>query len=294
MHCKQYGFECTFFLPITETRFKKKRMDDDGPDKDRIEGKPISPQADKREVSVFGKRTSDELPSPSSYVDVGPTSTTHLLHSQATISSRIYEGYDSRYHHKFEITTNGDGLIQVEKPTQTEQSLSLPKPIDLRIEREVVEQLINAYFAEVAPILPIVTQAEFLANSSPPPILLYSMCLVAAARREVPQSVFDSIRYAVNGVIKAEDVMSTPTVVNVQALLILCMTGDCHSQFVPNALSALWARLGTAIRMVGFGGWMNLENGLIGVVGTRPWDASCGGGQDERRASEASLGGMPH
>lgn len=59
MHCKQYGFECTFFLPITETRFKKKRMDDDGTDKDRIEGKPISPQADKREVSVFGKRTSD-------------------------------------------------------------------------------------------------------------------------------------------------------------------------------------------------------------------------------------------
>lgn len=24
-HCKQYGFECTFYLPITETRFKKKR-----------------------------------------------------------------------------------------------------------------------------------------------------------------------------------------------------------------------------------------------------------------------------
>ncbi|UZJ54827.1 hypothetical protein CBS101457_004147 [Exobasidium rhododendri] len=24
-HCKQYGFDCTFFLPITETRFKKKR-----------------------------------------------------------------------------------------------------------------------------------------------------------------------------------------------------------------------------------------------------------------------------
>jgi hypothetical protein len=24
-HCRQYGFSCTFFLPITETRFKKKR-----------------------------------------------------------------------------------------------------------------------------------------------------------------------------------------------------------------------------------------------------------------------------
>lgn len=27
-HCKKYGFECTFFLPITETRFKKKNKDD--------------------------------------------------------------------------------------------------------------------------------------------------------------------------------------------------------------------------------------------------------------------------
>lgn len=25
-HCKQYGLECTFFLPITETRFKKRRQ----------------------------------------------------------------------------------------------------------------------------------------------------------------------------------------------------------------------------------------------------------------------------
>ena len=26
-HCKQYGFDCTFFLPITETRFRKQRME---------------------------------------------------------------------------------------------------------------------------------------------------------------------------------------------------------------------------------------------------------------------------
>jgi hypothetical protein len=25
-HCKQYSLECTFFLPITETRFKKKKQ----------------------------------------------------------------------------------------------------------------------------------------------------------------------------------------------------------------------------------------------------------------------------
>ncbi|KAJ6623463.1 fungal-specific transcription factor domain-containing protein [Mycena sp. CBHHK59/15] len=227
-HCKQYSFECTFFLPITETRFKKKRLEEENAEKSDAK----SPSTEKRDISVLG-----------------PTSTAHLLHSQASISSRIYEGYDSRYHHTFEVSKNGDGLIRVEKPPQSEQQMTLPKPVDLHIEPQIVEQLLNAYFSEVAPILPIITQADFLATAAPAPILLYSMCLVAAARREVPQAVFDSIRYAVNGVIKAEDVLSTPTMANVQALLILCMTGDCHSQFVPTALSAMWARLGAAIRM---------------------------------------------
>jgi hypothetical protein len=59
-HCKQYSFECTFFLPITETRFKKKKMEDDS-DKEKIS--PVAPAPDnskvpsrdpKSEVGVFG------------------------------------------------------------------------------------------------------------------------------------------------------------------------------------------------------------------------------------------------
>lgn len=172
------------------------------------------------------------------------------MHSQATISSRIYESYDQRYQHTWEVTKTGDGLIQIQKPSNEEHKQAISKPVDLHIERDVVEQLVNAYFADVAPILPVVTKAEFLANPNPPPILLYSMCLVAAARREIPQTVFDTIRYAVNNIIQKEDVLSTASIVNVQSLLILCMSGDCHSQFVPSALSALWIRLGAAIRMV--------------------------------------------
>ncbi|KAL0946728.1 hypothetical protein HGRIS_012908 [Hohenbuehelia grisea] len=225
-HCRQYDFECTFFLPITETRFKKKKVEDDAsPDKDKPDhGRPTSsPVAEKqprRDVGVF-----------------------------ATISSRIYESYDQRHNHSWEVSKMGDGLIQVQKPHSEEQKQVQPKHIDLHIERDVIEQLVNAYFADVAPILPVVTKAEFLENASPPPILLYSMCLVAAARREIPQTIFDSIRHLVNNLIKQDDVLSTASIVNVQALLILCMTGDCHSQFVPNALSALWVRLGSAIRM---------------------------------------------
>lgn len=234
-HCKQYSFECTFFLPITETRFKKKKTEEEVPEKDKAESSRsfsahVEPQA-KRDVGVYG-----------------PTSPAHLLHSSATISSRVYETYDQRYHLTYKVSKSGDGLIQVQKPVD-EQPLTHPKSADLHIERDVIEKLVNVYFSDVAPILPIITKAEFLQTSNPAPILLYSMCLVAAARREVPQKVFDSIRFAVNSIIKADDVLSTASIVNVQALLILCMTGDCHSQFVPTALSALWIRLGTAIRM---------------------------------------------
>lgn len=149
------------------------------------------------------------------------------------------------------MSKSGDGVIHVQKPTaQEQQQVSPPKPVDVHVEHETIESLLNAYFTEIAPMLPIITKAEFLDTPNPAPILLYSMCLVAAARREVPQKVFDSIRYTVNNIIKAEDVLSTASIVNVQALLILCMSGDCHSQFVPSALSALWIRLGSAIRMV--------------------------------------------
>lgn len=242
-------------MPITETRFKKKKAEEEVADKDKAESSRslsvhVEPQA-KRDVGVYGM-SHNPVFFPSFfffYHKSGPTSPAHLLHSSATISSRVYETYDQRYHHTFKVSKSGEGLIQVQKPVD-EQPLTHPKSADLHIEREVIEKLVNAYFSDVAPILPIITKAEFLQNSNPSPILLYSMCLVAAARREIPQKVFDSIRFAVNSIIKADDVLSTASIVNVQALLILCMTGDCHSQFVPTALSALWIRLGTAIRMV--------------------------------------------
>ncbi|OBZ69223.1 Acetamidase regulatory protein [Grifola frondosa] len=211
-HCKQYGFESAAAAAEKE-----------------------------REAAERTMRRAHDAP--------GPTSAPHLLHSQALMSARTYESYDMRYHHSWDVSESGDGVIRVHEPQQGELQLALPKPMDLRIERDVVERLVNAYFTEVAPMLPVVTRAEFIASNPPPPILLYSICLVAATRREVPQTVFDSIRYAVNCLIKAEDVLSTASIVNMQSLLVLAMVGDCHSQFVPNALSALWLRLGCAIRM---------------------------------------------
>ncbi|KAI0372936.1 hypothetical protein BV20DRAFT_1050357 [Pilatotrama ljubarskyi] len=261
-HCKQYSFECTFFLPITETRFKKKKLEEEAAaaaaaaekEKEVAERSTSSPQAEhpkQSDIKVYGELISPAFPpapTPAEHVE-GPTSATHLLHSQALVSSRAYEAYDLRYHHSWDVSSDGTGIIRVHEPEQGELQLALPKPIDLHIERGIVEDLVNSYFTDVAPMLPVVTREEFLASSPPPPILLYSMCLVAATRRDVPQKVFESIRYTVNSLIKAEDVLSTASIVNMQSLLILAMVGDCHSQYVPHALSALWIRLGCAIRM---------------------------------------------
>ena len=172
------------------------------------------------------------------------------MHSTATVPSRAYESYDLRYHHSWEVSKTGDGFIQILEPDSEDDRQALSKPVDLHVERSVIEKLVNSYFDDVAPILPIVTKAEFTADPSPPPILLYSICLVAAAMRDVPQTVFDSLRVAVNSIIKSEDILSTASMDNVKALLILCKLSDCHGQHVPAALSALWIRLGTAIRMV--------------------------------------------
>src|SRR6266702_4606449 len=58
-HCKQYGFECTFFLPITETRFKKKKLEEDT-EKEKVtptgaESGKAPARDPKRDVGVFGK-----------------------------------------------------------------------------------------------------------------------------------------------------------------------------------------------------------------------------------------------
>jgi hypothetical protein len=163
----------------------------------------------------------------------------------------MYESLDQRYNQTWEISGSGDGLITVKRPRIDDSQPSLPKPVEMRLERDIIEKLVNIYFTHIAHLLPVVTQQEFLSSpgGAPPSILLYSICLIAAGRREVPQTVFDTVRHAVNTLIKSEDILSRASIVNVQSLLIMCMMADCHSQFVPNALSALWIRLGSCIRM---------------------------------------------
>ena len=59
-HCKQYGFECTFFLPITETRFKKKRLEEEA----AAAAAAAAVQAEKEKVERDRERESSAQRSP--------------------------------------------------------------------------------------------------------------------------------------------------------------------------------------------------------------------------------------
>ncbi|KAG9017187.1 hypothetical protein FRB90_001453, partial [Tulasnella sp. 427] len=338
-HCQQYRYDCTFYLPITETRFKKKRLEEAAA-ASATEGssgdvKPVisrGPSGDDATMVSVGRGTGDTVMSnkgesskevkiygeffiytsyayvqgwsmPAAFgcggewmyppgeagmarlttpaglsrpprqamliafavslsrpsllpsapfwnVGLGPTSLSFIMHSTPSIPVKAFENYDARYQETWEVSKTGDGFIQVTDHSPPQHPATLGKALDPnRLGRDVLTSMINAYFHEVAPQFPILSGTEFIANSSLPPVLLYSVCSVAAARRGVNRETFEELRAAVNQVIKTDDVLSTASVVNVQALLILGMSGDVHSTSIQSAMTAAWLRLGAAIRM---------------------------------------------
>ncbi|KAG8751677.1 hypothetical protein FRC14_007677 [Serendipita sp. 396] len=98
---------------------------------------------------------------------------------------------------------------------------------------------------------------------------------MAASLRDTPPGLFDLFRKTVSSLIRSEDVLSTPTMANIQALLILSMSGDCHGTQTGSLMSFAWTRTGTAIRMAQD---LNLHRAEISKEGTetrrRVW-ATC-------------------
>jgi hypothetical protein len=63
----------------------------------------------------------------------------------------MYKNYDQRYQHVFKVTKLGDGLIQVQKPANHDQHHAHPKPLDLHIERNVMEICANCHIIALGP-----------------------------------------------------------------------------------------------------------------------------------------------
>ncbi|KIM25984.1 hypothetical protein M408DRAFT_197963 [Serendipita vermifera MAFF 305830] len=238
-HCKQYNYDCTFFLPIQETRFKKKRAEED-------------PTLQISQSRAYPVNTSSDRHEPTTTIRTyGPTSIPFMINSTATLPLP-QDMHSLNPRSVFTVINAGDGYVKVGSPASPigHDSPLIPKHPDVRIEKEIIERLINSYFSNISPIFPVITKAEFLAlQPSPPPILTYSICLMAAVLRDTPRGVFEFLRKTVASIIRSDDVLSVSSLANVQALLILSMSGDCHSTPNHHMMSLSWNRTGTAIRM---------------------------------------------
>ncbi|WVW80799.1 hypothetical protein I302_102786 [Kwoniella bestiolae CBS 10118] len=264
-HCKQNNLECTFFLPITETRFKKKRQaTKDSQDPAHPHSGPVvvnvssqqnrgSPDTYDYENEGGGAANTDEK--GGGRVE-GPTSIAFLLHT--TIPTIPSEAFDMRHHNSWEVLEDGNGVIRVNAPPTapahadadptdpTRAHNRLNKPI---LSGQTMSLLVNAYFDEVAPLFPIISRAEFAAKTTPSPLMLYSICGLGATRRQFPREIFAGVRGVINGLLRSNDILSDARFENVQALLLLAQVGDLHAQPTAATASASLIRTGAAIRM---------------------------------------------
>ncbi|WRT70727.1 uncharacterized protein IL334_007725 [Kwoniella shivajii] len=260
-HCKQSNLECTFFLPITETRFKKKR------ESTRKESTPAPEQSSAKASTLRASKAGsesvlDHQPMASTAENEvrggrveGPTSIAFLLHT--TIPSIQSEGFDLRNHSSWEVLEDGNGVIRVNAPPSAHGNADVdPDPTrgHSRLNKpalsgQTMSLLVNAYFKEASPLFPIISRAEFAAKTAPSPLLLYAICGVASTRRQFPREVFASVRGVLNGLLRSNDVLSDARFENVQALLLLAQVGDLHAQPTAATASASLIRTGAAIRM---------------------------------------------
>lgn len=71
----------------------------------------------------------------------------------------------------------------------------------------------------------------------------------SALSRRVPKRVLNHCRRTLAGIFKAKDVLSETELSTVQAMVILSLQSDIHGKVISKSASALWNRLGAAIRM---------------------------------------------
>jgi hypothetical protein len=119
------------------------------------------------------------------------------------------------------VSEDGDGIIRVAAPpsTGTGDTDDHRERHSRPIKAHTISLLVNAYFDHLAHLFPVISRAEFAATATPPPLLLYSICGVAATRREFPREVFAAVRGVINGLMRSNDILSDARIENVQALV---------------------------------------------------------------------------
>ncbi|EJU05565.1 hypothetical protein DACRYDRAFT_20007 [Dacryopinax primogenitus] len=260
-HCKQYGFDCTFFLPITETRFKKKKELEEAA---KVKQLTESHQEDDDPASV-----TKESQIKGDVKIYGPTSLHYLVHATNNVPRQAFDRYDTRWNVSLKIGPKGDGFIHVNDPEPNpsdEEGVKRESEAIRELDRGTMEELINRFFLEVYPYFPILTKEEFIDQVETIPderFVLYAVALASASRRGVSEDQFESLRSTLNHIMRGQDTLSVSNVPNVQGLMIMQLCFDTHATYMTQPATANYLRTGAAIRMAQDMGMHRAESGAI-------------------------------
>jgi hypothetical protein len=108
-----------------------------------------------------------------------------------------------------------------------------------------IEALVNAYFNGQATLFPVISRADFLTTSPLEPLLLWTICGVAAMTSRAPPYILRTIKQNFAIACKETDSLATSSLQSVQALLI-CGTSLEMERGLPG--SKIWNTVGLAIR----------------------------------------------
>lgn len=155
-------------------------------------------------------------------------------------------------HAYWEVSEDENGRIRVEAQGDNPDDSDGTKAQRLAkyvLPGHMMTALVNSYFDNDHLYLPIVNRSDFLRQGKPYPLLLYAMCAATSTRREFPRHVFNRMRGLVNGLLRANEVLSHAQIENIQSLLLCCTNGELNAQPTAPTASAANLRLGVACRM---------------------------------------------
>ena len=194
---------------------------------------------------------------------VGSTSLSHLLHSTSTLPIEQLQSYDTKHSLTFELKSTGDGFIKVAVPSNhnhfssssvgsgnnannstMENGMSLPAPPGLK--PEIMEQLINKFFNSASSRFPVISRTDFLACQNLTPLLLYTICGVAALSHEVSPIDLRIIKQLIAHSLKDDENMNRSSLQTIQGLLLYSYAFELERGA---AASRTWFCLGLAVRM---------------------------------------------
>ncbi|KAK0199875.1 fungal-specific transcription factor domain-containing protein [Desarmillaria ectypa] len=272
--CLQGKQECTWVLPISETRHKRRVHlqnspgdDSDSPQSSKWPRHPLMRQDSPAILggSLFSMAASISPPKPcfgyalSETKLRGPTTITHVMHSTSTFPTELLEAHDKKHRAYTEMQQHaGDAIIRVSgldlndtfhpsSPSLREMDSVSRLPTPVYMEPALIERLIRFYFDVHAPHFPVVSKDVFISSVPLSPVLVYAMVGISAMTlsSHAPKGTLEAVQTNMSALRRTEDFLNRSTLHEIQGHLLFALTMEMEQGSVG---TAVWNSLGLAIR----------------------------------------------